>query len=798
MKNIYAIGNTHFDPVWLWKWEEAMASIHSTFRSALDRMNEDKEFVYSFATPPVFEWIKQVDPDMFEEIKVRVKEGRWELCEGWWLQPDCFSASGESYARQSLYGQKYLMDNFGKYADTVFNVDAFGHNAATPQILQKSHVSYYCMCRPEIYHFPISSPYFTWESKDGSKVRAFRVGQYTEIYNKNMREAVDKTEKFLESSDCDELLLYGVTNHGGAPTKKAIADIHILDKEKPYSIKCSTVTNYFQSQNEPKNIVKGEMITGDFGPYTNNHEIKRRNRLAEYAVLNAEKASIIAKKLLNRPYPKTKLQDCWKDILFNQFHDILGGASIKEAYFDAYNGLGRAILTAEEITQFALQAVTRKVKMPGKNPDNPWNIVVWNLNEKAYDGYIEAEVQWLHEFPAYKDGILLVDEQGKEYSTQIILERSVIDGFRSRFVFKAKIPACGYKCFKVVQTGEKSVRVCESKVECLQTSAFEIEFDKSTGFINRVYAKNTGKTYKNIFQPEALQDDGDTWCFNIKEYGESLGGFALEEWTLLENGLHRTTIKTTHTFKNSRIHLYYTFYNDTDYFDIRYVVNWNEKHAVLKFNSYTGASNLKVASPFGIEERCDTNADMPMGEWLCMQGENEGVAFIADALFSYTKQGEKVALSALRSCIYGDLRLCDLDKTADYPIMEQGITEGRLRVVLYKGDFVSREISSMATAFNNPPLVICEANHDGIYSATDGFMELQGEGVYVTAWKECENSDNEIIRLYENAGKTQNALLKYFGKAYDVSLSPYEIKTLKFENDRWTEVYLTEDEIFTK
>ena len=211
-----------------------------------------------------------------------------------------------------------------------------------------------------------------------------------------------------------------------------------------------------------------------------------------------------------------------------------------------------------------------------------------------------------------------------------------------------------------------------------------------------------------------------------------------------------------------------------------------------------GASNLKVSSPFGVENRGDTNADMPMGEWLCMQGEGDGVAVIADALFSYTRQGEKVSFSALRSCIYGDLRLCDLDKTADYPIMEQGITEGRLRVVLYEGDFVSRGITDLATAFNNPPLVICEANHDGVYSATDSFMSLQGEGVHVTAWKEGENDDAEIIRLYENAGQAQTISLKRFGQSYDISLSPYEIKTLKYENECWTEVYLTEDEMVTR
>ena len=209
MKNIYMVGNTHFDPVWLWRWDEAMASIRSTFRSALDRMNEDDDFIYSFATPPVFEWIKEVDTEMFEEIKRRVAEGRWEICEGWWLQPDCFSASGESYARQSLYGQRYLLENFGKYADTVFNIDSFGHNSQTPQILKKSRMKYYCLCRPEEKHVSISSPYFTWEGKDGSEVLAFRAGQYSGIYTKDVPKNIELAEGNLKSSECDEMMVYG-------------------------------------------------------------------------------------------------------------------------------------------------------------------------------------------------------------------------------------------------------------------------------------------------------------------------------------------------------------------------------------------------------------------------------------------------------------------------------------------------------------------------------------------------------------------------------------------------------------
>lgn len=792
MKNIYMIGNTHFDPVWLWKWEEAMASIHSTFRSALDRMKEDKDFIYSFATPPVFEWIKQTDPDMFEEIKARVKEGRWELCEGWWLQPDCFSACGESYARQSLYGQRYLLENFGRYTDTVFNVDSFGHNSATPQILRKSGISYYCTCRPEQRHFPLSSPYFSWESKDGSKVRAFRVGQYSEIYNKDMRKTVESAEAFLKDSDCDEMMIYGVTNHGGAPTKKAIADIHALDEEKAYSLKFSTVSGYFKSQGEPIERVKGEMITGDFGPYTNNHEIKRRNRLAEYAVLNAEKASLIAKALLNKAYPKEKLQACWKDILFNQFHDILGGASIKEAYFDAYNGLGRAILTAEEITQFALQAITRKIKTPGKNPENAWNIVAWNLNEKPYEGYIEAEVQWLHEFPEYKGGIVLADEQGNEYPCQIVLERSVIDGFRSRFLFKASVPALGYKAFKVVQTGEKATFLENENFATIDTGAFCVEWDKKTG-TPIIQSKKTGKVYEKILVPECYEDEGDTWCFNIDGYGKKLEDFRLKEMRVTESGAIRTVVKAIYAFRDSLLTLVYTFYNQEDYFDLKYIVNWNEKHTVLKLTSYVGESKLIVSSPFCSEERGETRADMPMGEWLTAQRDNDSVSFIANGLFSYNKTADGVSFSVLRSCIYGDLRLCDLNEKADYPIMEQGISEASMRVIIHEDDCTSRSVAREATAFNNPPLVICEANHDGVYPAVDGFMSVESESVALSAWKQKEDGDEEIVRLYEYAGKSQTVRLRRFGKEYALPVGRYEIKTVKCTKEGLEEVLITED-----
>lgn len=122
-----------------------------------------------------------------------------------------------------------------------------------------------------------------------------------------MRTTVEKTEENMKDATCDEMMLYGVTNHGGAPTKKAIADIHALNDEKDYQLKFSTVSGYFKAQNEPTAIHNGELITGDFGPYTNNYLIKKRNRIAEYSVLNAEKASILAKNFWAKSILSTSL-----------------------------------------------------------------------------------------------------------------------------------------------------------------------------------------------------------------------------------------------------------------------------------------------------------------------------------------------------------------------------------------------------------------------------------------------------------------------------------------------------------
>ncbi|HQE84083.1 MAG TPA: alpha-mannosidase, partial [Candidatus Hydrogenedentes bacterium] len=142
-KTVHMIGHGHIDPTWLWRWTEGYEEVRATFRSALDRMNETPEFRFTASSACFYAWVKECDPEMFEEIRQRVKEGRWEVAGGWWVEPDCNLPEGESFVRHGLYSQGFLQREFGIRARVGFNPDSFGHAGTLPQIYKKMGIDYY-------------------------------------------------------------------------------------------------------------------------------------------------------------------------------------------------------------------------------------------------------------------------------------------------------------------------------------------------------------------------------------------------------------------------------------------------------------------------------------------------------------------------------------------------------------------------------------------------------------------------------------------------------------------------------
>jgi alpha-mannosidase len=218
-KKLHMIGNAHIDPVWLWQWQEGYHEVKASFRSALDRMKEYDEFVFVSGSAAFYEWLEQSDPLMFAEIQERVRQGRWGIVGGWWIEPDCNIPGGESFVRQGLYGQRYFQQKFGLTARVGYNVDSFGHSGMLPQILKKSGLDYYVFMRPSPHEKGLPGQLFWWEADDGSRVLAFRIPYEYCSWGKGLEKHVDRCAAELKEPFRELMCFYGVGNHGGGPTR---------------------------------------------------------------------------------------------------------------------------------------------------------------------------------------------------------------------------------------------------------------------------------------------------------------------------------------------------------------------------------------------------------------------------------------------------------------------------------------------------------------------------------------------------------------------------------------------------
>ena len=182
LKRVHMIGNAHIDPVWLWQWPEGYQEVRATFHSALDRMDEYPEFVFTCTSVAFLDWVDEHDPELFERMRERIEDGRWQVIGGWWIEPDCNIPSGESLVRQGLYGQRWLRDRLGITATTGANLDSFGHNATIPQLLAKSGMDSYVFLRPQRHEKELPGPTFRWVSSllvTGRPKMRLAISQYT-------------------------------------------------------------------------------------------------------------------------------------------------------------------------------------------------------------------------------------------------------------------------------------------------------------------------------------------------------------------------------------------------------------------------------------------------------------------------------------------------------------------------------------------------------------------------------------------------------------------------------------------
>ena len=289
-KKIHLIGNAHLDPIWLWRWQEGCGEVLQTFRSAVDRLNEYDELVFTCSSASYYRWVEEIDPELFDEIRKLVKRGRWVPVNGWWVQPDCNMPSGESFARQALYSQLYYYEKFGDICKIGYNVDSFGHSGMLPQLLTKGGMRCYVMMRPGMHENPeIPENLFWWDSPDGSRVLTYRI---PESYGVSGQEDIDRTlpdyMQRAENTGHGMMMLFGVGNHGGGPTKGDIEYLMQLKDEGYAELEFSSPEEYFAQQCADKldlPVWKDDLQHHASGCYSANSMMKQLNRKAEYWLL---------------------------------------------------------------------------------------------------------------------------------------------------------------------------------------------------------------------------------------------------------------------------------------------------------------------------------------------------------------------------------------------------------------------------------------------------------------------------------------------------------------------------------
>jgi alpha-mannosidase len=798
-KTLIMIGNAHIDPVWLWRWDEGFEEVKATFRSALDRMNESPDFVFTVSSAVFHEWIEENDPAMFAEIKQRVAEGRWQFVGGWWIEPDCNVPSGESFVRQGLYGQRYFKTKFGVTATVGYNPDSFGHNAMLPQILKKSGMSSYVFMRPGPHEKGLPGNLFWWEADDGSRVLTFRILYTYATWEPDISQHVLNCADAIKPPYDSALCFYGVGNHGGGPTIANLECIGRLNADPAFPRLVmgspNTMLDNSATRNLPIPVVHDELQHHASGCYAAQSGIKRWNRQAENLLLAAEKWSVIAKHVSGQPYP-AHLDHAWKDVLFNQFHDTMAGTAIEPAYEDARNQYGEALTIAGRALNQAVQRLAWNIHIEPEEGMKP--IVVFNPH--AWASKVNVEV----EYGGLRPGDVLVDEAGHGVAYQQV-QSAATTSFRHRLCFVADLPSLGYRTYRVLPgtateaaTTAAAATGYEASDHVVENRRFRLEIDPATGYIKSLFDK-TAQTQVfsgDAAKPVVISDPSDTWSHNVFKFDQVAGAFRAKSVQLVERGPVKSVVRVTSEYGASTLTQDFALYEDLDQIEVQVTVDWREHYQMLKlrFPVNVEATKTTYEIPYGHIGRSPSGDEEPVQNWLDVSGISEstgklyGLSLLNDGKYSCDVNGRDIGLTVLRSPVYANHMPVVPDPNGHYTFIDQGIQHFTYTLLPHEGSWEAAGTVRRAAELNQQPVALVSTYHpQGALPQTASFVTVDQPDVIVSVVKQAEDSDDMVIRAYETAGVATRASLclggALGGRTLDAVFAPCEIKTWRIPRD---------------
>ncbi len=771
---VNAIGHTHIDVAWLWTVSQTREKALRSFSTVLDLMARYPDYKFMSSQPILYQFVKEQAPDIFNQIKQRVKEGRWEVDGAMWLEADCNLPTGESLVRQILKGEQFFEKEFNQKSKSLWLPDVFGYSAAIPQILKKCEIPYFMTTKIAWNQFnQLPNDTFMWKGLDGSKVFVFMpttceyssdlsesdsfsfeksTTTYSGIINPNMTLGTYKRFQNRELTE-DTLMLYGFGDGGGGPTKEMLEYAKRLKYGLPGlpKIALELESDFFDKTYEKISTLpnmptwEGELYfeyhRGTLTSMAKNKKFNRKNELL-YEQLETL-ASIGA--ILGNEYPEEIIEKGWNVLLLNQFHDIIPGTAIESVYKttdEEYEKISQdGIRAREHVLQSILHKLTHENKLCKKK-------IVWVCNTMGFE---RSSIVTLGKLDSKY--LLAEDMDGN----RTLIQRS--SNGTSMF-FANNVPALGLRAFYLIEGDETTKNSVKANV--FENKYYKVTFNnymQITSLIEKVTGQEMIKPDRvgnELITYEDRPMNWDNWDIDFFYTKKRYDADYVSDLKILENGPIRNVIEIKHSFMQSTITQQIILYNNLPRIDFHTNVDWREHNVLLRVNFPVNVNSLRATYEiqFGNIERETTKNhswdsakfEVCAHKWADLSDNGAGISILNDCKYGHSIKDGEMGLTLIKAGT-------EPNSNADI-----GHHEFTYSIYPHAGRWNEAQTIEMAYDLNVPLLPLFPNNDIREAERTDrlSFLSTNCKNCFIETIKKANDGNGFILRAYENENKYSN------------------------------------------
>ena len=739
------IGHAHIDVGWLWPVRESTRKAARTFSSQLALMEQYPDFKFGASQPYLYLQVKKNYPKLFAKIRKRVKEGRWELQGGMFVEADCNLISGESMVRQFLHGKNFFKDEFGVDVRTVWIPDVFGYSAAMPQIIRKARCDSFLTQKiswSQINKFPYHT--FNWHGIDGSSVVTHFPPEDTYNASPSAAGRIKAANQFNEADILPGFMsLVGIGDGGGGPSENYVERCRILSDLRgcPKS-QWRFAADFFREVEQFRDRLPewhGELyLELHRGTLTTQSRTKRGNRKCEQMLTALE---FLASALPPEEWPREKLDVFWKTVLLNQFHDIIPGSSIRLVYE-----------RTEREHMLILQGARQEILAAGqklfrKKADSA---VLVNTLSNTWTGLAELPAEWA--------GRAVLDEHGNELASQLVDGKPRVG---------VSVPAGG--CVTIRKGGKRSDAPKNTGRRVLENALVRYEFDAAGHLVSAFDKELDLQFLSGAGNVLSLYNDRpvnyEAWDVEIFYPRDRKGEVeCVSAGTVLREAA-ADSVEFVYRTEKSEFRQLVVLGRDTKRLDFITHAEWHEYRTMLRV-AFPTAINSDAASfdiQYGHVERStrdNTSWDQAKFEvcgqrYADLSDRDRGVALLNDCKYGYRVKGSTLDLALLRSPVHPD-RFAD-----------QGGHVFTYSFLPHAGTLPDSCVMDEAANLNRPVLML-EGFASGKFKAP---CRVESDGIRLEVVKRAEKDDSLILRLVEIRGRHSKGVLRFAAKPDKVSVT---------------------------